>query len=340
METNFEVIFKNDKLIKIVNVKTGEVEAIPVIDFEKNEVISREKIEAIKRYYFRIESRLRDTRGDFVFANADKETETVLSLSQRALIMFLMLYADYEKPLNINGDPLTYHSIAKLWKIYKKEGKKEQITAKKMNEKLNELVKIGVLEKVSKEDNKKIIYYKFNRCHLFMGPKKHNEKYIKIYKKKLKEVIKELEKIEKRKNQNRKNAKINVIPVIGLLHAIVPYVHPETGYLVKNPEIKLDIQEGESVFAAIKRNPTLLKGLTKAAISRSLGYDNMNRDTVKTYLQILADAGALKIDDTYGKKMYLVHPELIYAKDTGAKEHFEDLQGMFNLHKHQEEKDL
>lgn len=326
-----------DTHISFADKKTGEIIEKFYYDLDTDVLLSKAFIEAKEAYKEKKNRRRTDKRGSWYNVPTEANTHLVLSISDRAFALFLSLYIDYDKPLNHKGKPLRNDDIAKLWRVYNKDGEKQEIGGNKISDRLSRLVKANVLERLKDAENGRYSNYKFNEAYFYQGEQTANEKFVKVYQKKLAEVIENVLKIEKRKNQNRKREKkINILYVIGLLHAIMPFVHRQSLYLVKNPEQKLEILGNESVYEAISREPSLLKKLPKARIAKSLGYKEMNRQTVDAYFKILADAGALKIDDTCGVKMYLMHPDLMYRKDNAEKEHLKAVRGMFGLHESQE----
>lgn len=324
-----------------VDKTTGEFHPVP-INLGDYEFVNKNSRDYLKNRYDLEQNRLKDKRGSFFRVPTELNQKLVLSLTDRAFVIFLSLYVDYERPLNIDGNPLRNEDIAKLWQVYNKDGIKEVISLTKTRERLSRLVEKDILIRLKDEEDGRKSNYIFNENYLFQGSSSSSdgeiEKFVKLYQRKLNDVIKRIKDRERKRNQNRRNdKKIDIVSVIGLLHSIIPYVHKQSGYLVKNPEAELKIRDGESVFLAIRRNPKLLKKLPKSWISKNLGYKEMNRNTLDNYFQYLADAGALKIDDTYGVKMYLMHPHLMYKKDSNAKTHLKDLEGMFGLHEGQNE---
>ena len=135
-----------------------------------------------------------------------------------------------------------------------------------------------------------------------------------------------------------------MVSVIGLLHSIIPYVHKQSGYLVKNPNADLEIKDGESVLQSIRRQPKLLKRLPKSLISKSLGYKEMSRKTLDQLIQHfqthLPMPVRLKLTMyTVSKNVHCSIPHLMYRQDSDAKSHLKELEGMFGLHKFQDESD-
>lgn len=338
MDERYQIIELNNGFIKIVNKDTGEIETIERHDLERNVLISKSSLEAARAFYERNESRKRDPRGSFYIVDMENNKELVLSMTDRALLVLLSQFTDYDNVLCKNSVPLTTKEITELWLVYDRQGKKSAIQQSRISERLSRLVKKGVLIALPDKIDRRKRNYRFSKRYLLQGTKDTKTSFVKVYQKHLKETIKGINKIEKNINRNKiGTSKTDLTKVIGLLHCIMPYVHNETSYLVKNPDVDLGIKEGETVEDAIARNPGVLKRLPMSWISRSLGYKSMNRKLLKKHLKVLADAGAIKIDDTNGVTMYLVHPNLMYRKDEIGK-HLKNLVGIFTLHKENKSK--
>lgn len=320
MSTKIE---NNLKMEFIYNPNTGELEERLVITNPENfEILSKEEKERRMHHAKREFERRNDKRGPFVMGKNEpiRQLEgTELTVSDRRYFMELVIYAQFDgEPLKKNGELLTNKTISEIWGI------NEFNTSRK----LSKFVSLGLLDK-KKAGNSNT--YVLNEMYFAKGSMRTDEKFVKIFQNKLKEIVDEVQKIENMKNRKRK-IPIKIGDVIGLLHAVLPYFHYETYYLVKNPDEKITL-EGETVLDALERNPKALKHLPKTQIGRILGHKNPDRPTIDKYFSILQQAGAVMVLTTKGRSRYLIHPDLMFRLDSnGQDEYTRHVRAQFGQH--------
>jgi len=300
-EVRLEFVFDPD---------TGNLEERLVIqDPKKFEILSKEEKEKKISFAKKEAERRNDKRGPFVMGKNEtiKQLEqTEITVSDRRYFMELVIYAQFDgEPLKKDGEYLSNKHIASLWGI------NEFNTSRK----LSKFVKLGLLDK---QKNKNQNVYVLKELYFSKGSNSihKDEKFVKIFQNKLKEVVENVQKIENQKNRKRK-VPIKIGDVIGLLHAVLPYFHYETYYLVKNSDEKIT-EEGETVLDALERNPRALKHLPKTEIGRILGHKNPDRPTIDKYFHILQQAGAVMVLTTKGRSRYLIHPDLMFRMDSNG----------------------
>lgn len=293
---------------------------------EKYELMSKEQKKAYIEKMKREQQRLKDPRGPFVMGKNEpiRSLEgSELTVADRRYFMMLVIYAGFNgEPLMKEGELLNKKSIAKIWNI------DEHATKKR----LQKFSRIGLLEKIKNPNDGRVVNYVLNELYFQKGKiTKPREKFVKLFQNKLRDVINEVEKINELKNRNRKT-KTSIHNVIGLLHCVIPYFHFEAYYLVSNPDEQIT-EEGESVQAALERNPKALKHLSKARIGRILGYKGTDRKTIDKYMDILQRAGAVMVLKTKGKTRYLIHPDLMFRLDhDGTDEYTKHIRTLFEQH--------
>ncbi|MGV7000329.1 hypothetical protein ACWA2C_16710 [Priestia megaterium] len=321
---------KDFQLELVFNPDGQEQKRMIVNDVDKYSWISKKQLEAYRAQLEKENMRLRDKRGDFVMGKSENIRlleETDLTVSDRRYFMILVLYARFNgEPLTKDGVALNNKSIGEIWEIS---------DPKTISKRLNKFVKLGLLEKIK---NGRVSNYVLNELYFQMGKgKKHHidpgEKFVKLFKNQLSNVISNVRKIEQNKNRRRKTGQVNLKDVIGLLHAVMPYFHYETYYLVSNPDERITL-EGESVLDAVKRDPKQLKHLSKSQIGRILGYENANRATISRYMDILQRSGAVMVLQNNSRTRYLIHPDLMFRLDSdGTDEYTEYVRQLFGQHK-------
>lgn len=315
----------NVKMELIFDQETGVLEERLVVTNPQNfEVLSKEEKEKRAKFAKKEFERRNDKRGPFVMGKNEpiRQLEgTELTVSDRRYFMELVIYAQFDgEPLKKEGEILTNKTIAELWSI------NEFNTSRK----LNKFVSLGLLEKKKAGNTNSYI---LNSMYFSKGSLHTDEKFVKIFQNKLREVVENVQKIEDMKNRKRK-VPTKIGDVIGLLHAMLPYFHYETYYLVKNADEKIT-EEGETVLDALERNPKALKHLPKTQIGRILGHKNPDRPTIDKYFSILQHAGAVMVLTTKGRSRYLIHPDLMFRLDSnGQDEYTRHVRAQFGQHDH------
>lgn len=294
----------------VFNPETGNLEERLVIrNPSQFEVLSKEEKEKRMQHAKKEFERRTDKRGPFVMGKNEPMRnleDSEITVSDRRYFMELIIYTQFDgEPLKKDEEYLTNKSIASLWGI------NEYNTSRK----LTKFTQLGLLSK-KKHGNHNV--YIVNDLYFSKGSMRKDEKFVKLFQNKLKEIVESVQKIENLKNRNRK-VPVKIGDVIGLLHAMLPYFHYETYYLVKNPDERITL-EGETVLDALERNPKSLKHLPKSQIGRILGHKNADRPTIDKYFHILQQAGAVMVLTTKGKTRYLIHPDLMFRLDSNGQD--------------------
>lgn len=319
---------KEYQLELVMNTEGGGIRQRLIIeDPDKYELMSKAQKQAYIEKMKREQQRLKDPRGPFVMGKNDsirKLEGSDLTVADRRYFMILVLFAEFNgEPLKQDGVPLTTEMITELWNLDISNTKRR----------LSKFVRIGLLERVKSQQDRRASNYVLNELYFKKGKSgtKPREKFVKLFQNKLRDVIDQVEKINERKNRNRRT-KTSIHNVIGLLHGVIPYFHFETYYLVFNPDDSI-LEEGETVLEALERNPQALKHLSKAHIGRILGNAKTNRTTIDNYMDILQQAGAVMVLKTKNKTRYLIHPDLMFRLDhDGSDKYTRHIRAMFQQH--------
>ncbi|PGT79159.1 hypothetical protein [Bacillus sp. AFS040349] len=321
---NEEIVSTDESSVTVKDKDTGNLRVLRLIDLNENEVKDKELAEKIRNHFKRMSMRKTDWRGSYFMTKTESslDLKDQLTLTDRRYLMILMIYAQFDKkPFEKNGKALSNKDIAKIWKI-------DEVNAYK---KLAKFCELGIINQIKNKNDKRKANYVINDTYFVMGKLKSQEKFVKVYQSKLKEILDNIQKIEDNKNRKR-NKPIDIKDVIGILHAVIPYFHFQTYYLVKNPDEKITI-EGEAVLDALERTPKALKHLPKTQIGRILGHRNPDRPTIDKYFSILQQAGAVMVLTTNGRSRYLVHPDLMFRLDSnGQDEYTRHIRAQFGQH--------
>ncbi|SOB90344.1 hypothetical protein SAMN05880501_101145 [Ureibacillus xyleni] len=291
--------------------------------------------EAFKNKMIKEQGRGVDERGPFVMAKSENlmELEKLrdnqkLTVTDRRYLMILLLLADFnhfdkeKTPLISKGKKLSKEMAADIWGVAEETAKK----------KLNRLVKADILLTEVDETDKRRKFYYLNKQYFIKGiHKNRDEKFVKVFQNKLKEIIQNVSMLKHKRLKNKSIKKhINYDDVIGLLQAVIPYFHFETYYLVKNPDEKITL-EGEPVLEALERNKKALKHLSLAHLCRISGLGD--NETVKSYFEFLQEVGAVMITKTKGKIRYRIHPDLLFRLDgNGMDDYTKHVRSDFSQH--------
>lgn len=297
-------------------------------DAEEFGLIHKNSIKGYKEKIQREEDRKNDPRGDFIqFSLEPNKGLNDITVQQRRYLMELMPYVAYgELPLRYideNGEiiHLNNQTIADIWGINKRD----------TIELLNKFVEKGFfIRKKDPHDGRKSNYIPTG-FFFAKGKLKHtpNEYTTKIFQSKLVEIIQNIKKIEERKNRRKQSPK-KQSAALGMIHAVLPYFHYQTYYLVKNPNENI-CKDGETVLEALTRNPKVLKHLPKAQLGRLSGIGN--QQTVDYYFKVLMQAGAVMLQHTKGKTLYKIHPDLMFRMDgSGLDDYTEFVRQEFRQH--------
>lgn len=175
--------------------------------------------------------------------------------------------------------------------------------------------------------------------------------FVKVFFKKLNEVIQEIATIEERKQkgQGKRKGQKRRTSSIGVLHAILPYFHYQTYYLCKNPDTNI-LKSNETVADALKRDKqsnrrkhvplslTQLGRIVTTTTEKENGEQGnkdqyMNDKLVYEHLDTLQRAGALMYQKTKGKLAIKIHPHLLFSMDgNGTDEYTKIVVEEFDIH--------
>lgn len=301
--------FSNDSVV-LENIKNGDlIERYPS-DLEKEKVVNRAWLNWCKEHYAKKRRQKNDPRGPYVMGlrNPILTLEGKLGISDRRDFMLLLLYAPFgNEPLKMNGDALNNTTIAeKVWNI-------RPDTAK---ERLSRFVQLELLIRVPDLKDKRKTNYKLNPNFFTKNKLDSEVDFIKIFQRKLQEVYNNLKATVEKKNSNhftkKKLDQREYTDVIGMLHALLPYFHKDTYYLVKNPNETIN-NETESLLDAMRRNPKALKHLSWNGIAKICGKKSGGReDYTRQLIDRLVNAGAILKTTTLGTNRFLVHPYLMF----------------------------
>jgi len=313
-------IISIDKVMELMTIKNkeGEIRIIPYHAPDKYELKNKAVSEMIRRYYQKLHERTQDERGPFVMAkteaNRQLEKNGEITITYRRYFMIMLLFANFDsKPFTRNGLTMGNKEFAEMWGI--SEGNAKKALSKYCKWEL-------IFREKDKVDGRKSIY-KLNPVYFLKGEaKNHDDRFVKIFQRQLRNVYENIQELEKQKNRNPKvKRKVDYKDVIGLLHAVLPYFHFETYYLVKNADEQITLDD-ESVTDALNRNPKILKHLSKSHIGRILGHKNADRATLDNHFEILEKAGALMVMKSSGKTRYLIHPDLMFRLDSSGNDEY------------------
>ncbi len=272
-------------------------------------IVHRNSIDAYQEKLKREEERELDQRGDYIqFVLEPNKALKDLTIHQRRYLMELMPYVQYgDNPLRMvdeNGEihRITNKHLSDIWSIH-------SVDVTKL---MNKFVEKGFFKKIKDPDDSRKANYISTGLYFGKGNLYQPSQYTtKLFQNKLKEVIQEIKKIEKRKSR-RKNTDRKQTAALGMIHAVLPFFHYQTYYLVKNPNENI-CRGDESVLEALQRNPKALKHISKAELCR-LSNVTDNR-TIDYYFKVLMEAGAIMLQHTKGKTRYKIHPDLMFRRD-------------------------
>lgn len=279
-------------------------------DAEEYHIVHKNSAHAFKEIKEREEERLLDQRGEYVqFIIEPNQALSELTIQQRRYLVELMPYVGFQdQPLGYIDEEgtviyLNNQMIQEIWGV-------TRIVALEL---LNLFTEKQFFNKQKDPlDKRKTNYIPTG---LYFGKGKlagqAHKLTTKIFQSKLKEVIENVRKIEDRKNR-RKKSNWKQSAALGMIHAVLPYFHYQTYYLVKNPNENI-LQKGETVNDALSNRPYCMKHLKKTELAR---ISNVAKtDTIDKYIDILVEAGAIKKETSYGKSVYIVHPDLMFRRD-------------------------
>ena len=297
------------------------------------DIRSKKQIEAYRRKREAIENRVRDPRGDFVISKNDsmEKLKRKLTIADRRYLMQLLLYAQFNnQPLSKDGEPITLTKLSEEWNLHR------TIVSKKMKK----FIELGIVRQETNPANKRQkIYFLENEFFTMGRIRTQNGKtknFVKIFKKKLNEILENLKQIQEKEaakqKSNTKNQPVEIIDVIGLLNAVMPFFHYQTYYLVKDPN--KNILEGgyKTVNEALMHET--LDHIEDEEIWKIFNHKKKRKDTIENYMELLQKAGAVIVTKSMDVNRYLIHPDLLFRLDGfGGDDYTNSVRALFAQHK-------
>lgn len=318
---------KEEQMYFVIDVKGNKI-----TEFSGDHlIVHKNSIDAYNEKLQKEEERELDQRGEYVqfFIEPNRELEDI-TIQQRRYLIELMPYVQYEDvPLSYESEEelpvrLNNHLISKVWNLKPTETKSL----------LSLFVDKGFLKRVKDPIDKRKSNYiptglYFGKGKLSFKPSKYTTK---VFQNKLVEIIERVNKIEAHKGR-RKNTDRKQSAALGIIHAVLPYFHYQTYYLVKNPNDNI-LRDKETVNDALERIKKTrrngLKHLKKTELAKISGIDVK---TVDRYIDILVKAGAVMRMYTKGTTRYIVHPDLMFRRDgNGEDEYTRTIRNQFEQH--------
>lgn len=179
----------------------------------------------------------------------------------------------------------------------------------KTNEYLTRFVSLGILEEVDNENDKRVKNYRINPHYHIMGkfPDSTEEnRFIKLYKNKLEEMIDGLELSE-----------------LGFIYKVLPICHHATFELVHNPTARYTsptIESDETIQNA---------SLEYFNLEELADFTNMKLSSVKRLINSLSKKGFLMVSKCNGIEAYTLHPHIVFPKGTKTYKRIQDILDRF-----------
>ncbi|MEB2589429.1 hypothetical protein SOP87_27625, partial [Bacillus cereus] len=175
---NEEIVSTDESCVTVKDKGTGKLRILRLIDLDENEVKDKELAEKIREYFKRKSLRKTDGRGPYFMTKTETSSKLKeqLTLTDRRYIMILMIYAQFdERPFEKNRNPLSNKDIAKIWNI-------DEVNAYK---KLTKFCKLGIINRIKNQKDKRKANYVLNDTYFVMGKLKTQDKFVKVYQRKL-----------------------------------------------------------------------------------------------------------------------------------------------------------
>lgn len=332
MNNKITILERDEYSEKYVD-ENGEIHIRALVNPEEKDIVDKKERKRRRDYYLHLEieaeksekaKRLEnDTRGDFFMQNLGKNavrkkeelTPRIkgLSLTEEGYFLGLLTYFfdSSNKPLQvlINGkkEIMKNKHVESVFKISK--GRVSQI--------LKTFRTVGILQK--REGQKG---YFVNSKYFKMKTSAKGEYVTRVYQEKLKEIMKEIEKLLNDVNEQ--------MACLGLLGRLGYMVHHQTYDICSNPDDNI-CEPGETVKQAIERNPDAINYYGKREFLHVLSTKGkeLNKETLDFNLKVLISAGA--ITQTIGVGViYQMHPDLMNRQfSDGLDEYADDLRLLF-----------
>lgn len=272
----------------------------------------------------------KDPRGEFVqvYREFHMQVEGRLTNMQRAKLLELMLCVEYDGKLLWNEKQMTAKDIATYLALTYDNFRKNFLPVYTKDDPERGIVPILLKERVGNK-----VYYRFNEKAIFMGNAIKDKSFVKLFKESLKIVIDNVKTIESGQGDPKakklanlkhvKTKKAKQTSALGVLHALMPYFHYQTYYLVKYPErdILLPNEEVEDAIAreGRKKNNKKLVLMPTRTMRRIIVQHTddknsmMDNRTLEMHLQTLKRAHALFFEEYGDKRAILLHPHLFFG---------------------------
>lgn len=279
-------------------------------------------LNAYRKIQQKQQMRKNDKRGHLVMIlNQQNEYLRDLTILQRGYLIKLIPFVDYD------NNPLK--------DVVKKHGESQYIQTKDL-ERIWRLDKSGVLRImnlfIEKElfEKKRHPYDKRKTIYLPTGkfirkgklPKDTSSYHTKVFQKKVAEIIHNINSIQY--HENKTQQKQIQVSALGILHAVAPYFHYQTYYLVKNPNHNI-LQNNETILEALKRLESNKRNKQQLCYLKKVDFTkiaNISRPTFDRYIGILIKAGAVLAVSTQRTIRYIVHPDLMFRRDEDGQDEY------------------
>ncbi|WP_163538683.1 hypothetical protein [Gracilibacillus sp. YIM 98692] len=272
-----------DKKYMVINSSTGEIEHTTDVVITEEQVKEKQERQANGRAVYRARKNYheKDNRRFVInFISPIRGLLPNLTLTDAGVMMKLLPYTQTDRKLKKNGKALEIADISKIIKRSEKPTRRA----------LSRLENVSLLESTGRPKN----YYVNPFYHLKGSLKgRKDEKFVKLYKSKAKELLDRLSLNE-----------------AGIVYKILPFFHYETFILCGNPN---------------EENPKLYEELSQTMLSELIGHD---KDELNKLMKSLRTKGVLMQSESSYVKSHYVHPDLFYRKDY-EDEHTREIRAMF-----------
>lgn len=246
-----------------------------------------------------------------------KDLEFTLSPAERNYYCMLTPYVSF------NGEPMQKKGIGKL--TIKEVSEIWGLDRKAAGNYIRKFIKEGIIKAVENIESKRYPFYTTTGDYFFKGEwKDMNDFTVKSFQDTMGTVIERLKEITDKHLE--KNPKSKSIYPLSVLNAIIPYVHFETSFVLKNHNESI-LMPGESVNDALERKPEALKHMVFSEIRRKaagkevkkgeekkgrLSDLGLDTKTLNLYFDWLEEIGAILFIGSRKNRKLLVHPDLVF----------------------------
>ncbi|MET3684414.1 hypothetical protein ABID56_002551 [Alkalibacillus flavidus] len=322
----------NDKRViqeTVLDKETGELISKKEYNGEDHNVENIFSHEIRRKYAIQKNMRKTDERGEFVFLKLDAVNDMSKSLSFKELGYFMLLlpYVSYDENY-LKYDKKTFVTTKDLESIWtlSKDGVRQRLKSWR---------NLNILDIESNPDDSRKNVMVLNPELVTKGmmtKKERKEKQkVKVYQHVLSRLIDNLDETLKERKGN-----MDYLKILGFLMLLFSGMHYDSYYLVNNPEHELSVN---SLLKLRKHKDEELDYLSVSSLGQLTQHPNMNRQTIKRYVGVLVETGALALVDLEqdNAKRLLMNPVLVYRKDNdGRDEYTQSIKKQFNdlVHEH------